>query len=97
MTAARNQSSGPSIPQMLHRKAIHDLLDWAESLLCNAVPMPHCTQDEWDKAVGDWRDGKHSMFPDGPERAREIEEDRQILASSDPSGNVSDNATGASS
>jgi hypothetical protein len=35
------------------------LLDWAESLICNGVPMSHCTQDEWDDAVNKWRDDKH--------------------------------------
>ena len=38
-----------------------DLLDWAESLLCNAVPMSHCTQEEWDAAVKKWRDEKHGV------------------------------------
>ena len=39
-----------------------ELLDWAESLLCNAVPMPHCTQEEWDAAVQKWRDQKHGIY-----------------------------------
>ena len=38
-----------------------ELLDWAETLLCNAVPMPHCTQDEWDATVKRWRDEKHGV------------------------------------
>jgi hypothetical protein len=38
-----------------------DLLDWAESLLCNAVPMSHCTQEDWDAAVKKWRDEKHGV------------------------------------
>ena len=37
-----------------------DLLDWAESLLCNAVPT-HCTQADWDDAVRRWRDEKHGV------------------------------------
>ena len=38
-----------------------DLLDWAETLLCNALPMPHCTQADWDIAVSRWRDEKHGV------------------------------------
>lgn len=34
-------------------------MDWAETLLCNAIPMPHCTQEDWDKAVQGWRNEKH--------------------------------------
>lgn len=36
-----------------------DLLDWAETLLCNAAPMAHCTQVDWDDTVRRWRDEKH--------------------------------------
>lgn len=38
-----------------------DLLDWAETLLCNAAPMPHCTQADWDAKVSKWRDEKHGV------------------------------------
>jgi hypothetical protein len=38
-----------------------DLLDWAESLLCNAMPMSHCTQEEWDAIILKWRDQKHGV------------------------------------
>ena len=38
-----------------------DLLDWAEALLCNALPMSHCTQEDWDAAVKKWRDEKHGV------------------------------------
>ena len=38
-----------------------DLLDWAETLLCNAVPMAHCTQADWDDKVRRWRDEKHGV------------------------------------
>jgi hypothetical protein len=38
-----------------------DLLDWAESLLCNAAPMSHCTQEEWDTIIRKWRDQKHGI------------------------------------
>ena len=37
------------------------LLDWAETLLCNAVPMSHCTQADWDARVTKWRDEKHGV------------------------------------
>ena len=47
------------------RDTAQDLLDWAESLLCNALPMSHCTQDEWDSALKKWRDLKHGE-PSGP-------------------------------
>jgi hypothetical protein len=53
--------------------ATHDLLDWAESIICNAIPMSHCTQEEWDNIVLKWRDKKHALYPDGPKRALEIE------------------------
>ena len=36
-----------------------DLLDWAETLLCNSLPMSHCTQEEWDRIIKSWRDKKH--------------------------------------
>ena len=39
--------------------AMQKTLDWAESLLCNAKPPSHCTQDEWDELVHKWRDQKH--------------------------------------
>jgi hypothetical protein len=35
------------------------LLDWAETLLCNSLPMSHCTQEEWDRIIKSWRDQKH--------------------------------------
>jgi hypothetical protein len=37
------------------------LLDWAETLICNATPMSHCTQEEWDEGVTRWRDQKHEV------------------------------------
>lgn len=48
----------------MSRKA-KDLLDHAESLICNANPLAHCSQLEWDEAVKRWRDDKHNLFPDG--------------------------------
>lgn len=38
-----------------------DLLDWAEAFICNAIPMPHCHQEEWDVSVKAWRDRKHRV------------------------------------
>jgi len=40
-----------------------NLLHWAETLICNAVPMSHCSQEEWDAAVKKWRDAKHGVSP----------------------------------
>ncbi len=37
------------------------LLDWAESILCNAKPMDHCSQEEWDGIIRSWRDQKHGI------------------------------------
>jgi hypothetical protein len=42
-----------------------ELLDWAETIICNSVPMSHCSQAEWDKIRKNWRDAKHAAFPDG--------------------------------
>lgn len=38
-----------------------DLLDWAETLLCNSLPMSHCSQEEWDRIIKSWRDQKHGV------------------------------------
>ena len=38
-----------------------DLLDWAETLLCDALPMPNCTQEDWDFKVKKWRDDKNRV------------------------------------
>lgn len=38
---------------------IPDLLDWAETLLCNAQCPTHSTPDEWKNVVKLWRDEKH--------------------------------------
>lgn len=40
--------------------AAKETLDWAESLLCNAKPLDHCTQQEWDEIIHKWRDQKHA-------------------------------------
>ena len=59
-----------------------DLLDWAESLLCNAKPMSHCTQEDWDKAVLKWRDEKHGRSKPAPEVKTDYEwaEEERIKA-----------------
>lgn len=46
------------------------LLDSAESLLCNCQPYAHtlCPPQDWVKVLKDWRDEKHRLSPDGPER-----------------------------
>lgn len=44
----------------LENAALRALVDHAETLLCNAVPMAHCTQSEWDEIVRKWRDQKHA-------------------------------------
>jgi len=45
-------------------------LDWAETLLCNAKPLSHCTQDEWDELVHKWRDQKHRAAIDAARQAQ---------------------------
>ena len=41
-----------------HRR---NLLDWAETIICNAMPMEHCSQTDWDMIVNCWRDEKHGV------------------------------------
>lgn len=45
--------------QMAGKQAV--LLDSAETLLCNAFPMAHCTQGEWDELITNWRNQKHAL------------------------------------
>lgn len=46
-----------------------DLLDWAETLLCNSLPMSHCSQEEWDRLIKAWRDEKHGVSaPNAPDQ-----------------------------
>jgi hypothetical protein len=42
-------------------KSLEELTDWAETLLCNAMPMQHCMQTEWDATVKRWRDEKYGV------------------------------------
>jgi hypothetical protein len=39
---------------MLAFKAL-SLMDWTETLLCNAEPPKHCTAEEWSKLIREWR------------------------------------------
>ena len=41
-------------------------LDWAESIICNALPMDHCSKEDWASVVKSWRDWKNGVAP-GPE------------------------------
>ncbi len=41
--------------------ALKDCLDWAESILCNSLPMQHSTLDEWNEIINKWRDSKHAI------------------------------------
>lgn len=47
---------------------VRDLVDWAETILCNVQPMAHCTQADFDALVQHWRERKHQLFPDGSEQ-----------------------------
>ena len=40
---------------MMAFKAL-SLLDWTETLLCNAEHPKHCTAEEWNKLVHEWRE-----------------------------------------
>lgn len=42
-------------------KSLEELTDWAETLLCNAAPMSHCTQGDWDATIKQWCDEKHGV------------------------------------
>ena len=37
------------------------LLDWAETLLCNASKPDHATEDEWRAILKKWRDERHAF------------------------------------
>jgi hypothetical protein len=40
---------------------LRELVEWAETLLCNARPREHCSQAEWDALIVKWRDQKHAL------------------------------------
>jgi len=35
---------------------LSDQLDHAETILCNALPPPHCTPEEWETIIRGWRE-----------------------------------------
>jgi hypothetical protein len=37
------------------------LLEWAETLLCNAACPPHASEKEWSEIIHKWRDAKHTL------------------------------------
>lgn len=37
----------------------NELIDWAETLLCNAEAPEHCDNKEWALTIRMWRDRKH--------------------------------------
>lgn len=41
--------------------AERDLLDWAETLLCNAECPQRCSPDVWRDILKRWRDEKHGV------------------------------------
>lgn len=42
-------------------KSLEELADRAETILCNVLPMEHCTQTELDAVVKQWRDERHGV------------------------------------
>lgn len=40
----------------------NNLLDWAESILCNSKPMSHYSEEEWDATIKKWRDQRHGLI-----------------------------------
>lgn len=52
-----------------------DLLDYAETLLCNAVYPHHCSATEWDSYVKHWRDAKHGVTGINANNAHQIKQD----------------------
>jgi hypothetical protein len=40
-----------------------ELLDWAETLLCNAECPNRCKPEEWRDILKRWRDQKHGVSP----------------------------------
>jgi hypothetical protein len=53
--------------------ALRELADWAETILCNSAPLPHCgDKGEWDNIIAAWRDAKHALRYD-PNKGKNIE------------------------
>lgn len=40
---------------------VDELVNMAETMLCNSRPMSHCSPAEWDRLVKRWRDAKHGV------------------------------------
>ncbi len=40
---------------------LSNCLDWAETILCNSLPMQHCAVYEWNEIISKWRDSKHAI------------------------------------
>ena len=55
-----------SFARQLEREnaAMRALADHAETLLCNSLPMAHCSQSDWDEVIRRWRDQKHGEQAD---------------------------------
>jgi hypothetical protein len=47
-----------------------ELLDWAETLLCNAECPKHCKPEEWRDILKRWRDEKHGVTPNTQAESR---------------------------
>lgn len=60
-TSKPDRSSEPATAPTADVDARQELLDWAETLLCNSDPMPHCEQDDWNATIKNWRDQKHAI------------------------------------
>ena len=58
-----NPESALDLMLKLHSEnaALKDCLDWAETILCNSLPMQHSTLDEWNEIINKWRDSKHAI------------------------------------
>jgi hypothetical protein len=48
-------------PILDENEKLRELADSAETLLCNALPMAHCSQSEWDDIIHKWRDQKNAI------------------------------------
>jgi len=41
--------------------SLEELVGWAETLLCNSLPMDHCSLEEWNETIKKWRDEKNGV------------------------------------
>lgn len=56
--AAERWNQRPSADDELYHKLV-GLIEWAETLLCNAECPKHCKPDEWTSILKRWRDDWH--------------------------------------